>query len=420
MRVRLSVWLVAVTIASIGMVAALPGKASAEKSGYPFGGKPCVHAPYAVQNTHVNWCPNYDWGDRPNDTSRANVISPYGYYYRNCTDYAAWKVASLGVGPAQYRGLGDAKQWAAPPAKNGLRVDSTPAVGAVAVRTSGVYGHVAFVEAIEPSGAITVSEYNKHADGNFGVRSGMPVSLGFTHFVHFEAYMSVPVAVPIPEPLPPAPLVPAIIVPDEPVSEVQRIPEVPADKVVAPVQDAAEVAPLERSAAKEEAAPPSKELVTEPVTRTSNPEVVARVLPQLGSFARVTGGDDQSDQGQLASQPLDVLPEPSPAQTAYEPTEEPDEETVPAETALLDMRITGAQAVLEQPIATTLLPVPHQWWRPPLASPPSKMVADDQLTKVFAQSYVSPLGYWALGGLMIATVLREYYPVLRIRYDWGR
>jgi hypothetical protein len=82
-------------------------------------------------------------------------------------------------------------------------------VGAVAVRTAGTYGHVAYVEAVEhtlqgPS-IIAVAEYNKRADGNYGERQGTAAQLGFSYFVHFEDFgAGRTAAVPQPEPLPAA------------------------------------------------------------------------------------------------------------------------------------------------------------------------------------------------------------------------
>jgi surface antigen len=184
------IWMLGLAIIAVALALLPPHTvAAADTGGYPYAGKPCVHAPYAIEGTAVQWCQGYDWGDVRDDTSAANVISPYGYYYRNCTDYVAWRLAGLGVAPAQYKGLGNAKEWAQPPAGNGLTVDSVPAVGAAAVRTGGTYGHVAFVEAVQADGTITVAQYNKHGDGTFSIDSGMPAALGFTVFVHLEAHI---------------------------------------------------------------------------------------------------------------------------------------------------------------------------------------------------------------------------------------
>lgn len=208
--------------------AAILGQApavSAKSSQYPYGSMPCVWAPYATTGKTARWCRGYEWGKIRGSPAAASVISPYGYYYRNCTDYAAWKVSALGVKPAQYRGLGNAKLWAARAPAHGLRVDNQPAVGAVAVRTAGTFGHLGFVEEVNPAGyprgTIKVSQYNYHADGNYTERYGTPAFFGFVAFVHFEDYARKP-AVPKPKPAPkPTPLPPAAS--PEPIAEQPKV-----------------------------------------------------------------------------------------------------------------------------------------------------------------------------------------------------
>jgi surface antigen len=169
-------------------VAAAPS-ALAATGGYPYYAMPCEHAPYASSGTGY-WCANYDWG--PKHTQAYNdpsEISRYGYAYRNCVDFVAWKVASLGVPAAQYKGLGNAKNWASPASAHKLTVDTTPAVGAAAVQTTGTYGHVAYISAYNAkTHVITVEEYNYRQDGTYDTRSGTLSGLGFSKVVHFEKY----------------------------------------------------------------------------------------------------------------------------------------------------------------------------------------------------------------------------------------
>jgi surface antigen len=171
-----------------GLAAAPPALAAAT-GGYPYYAMPCEHAPYASVGKGY-WCATYDWGPKhtqvPNDRSE---ISAYGYAYRNCTDFVAWKVASLGVPAAQYKGLNNAKDWASPTSPHKLTVDTSPAVGAAAVQTTGDFGHVAYISAYNAkTRVITVEEYNKGQDGNYGTRSGTLSGLGFSKVVHFEKY----------------------------------------------------------------------------------------------------------------------------------------------------------------------------------------------------------------------------------------
>jgi len=166
--------------AAITLVTIVPAKA--DTGGYPYASMACVWSPYATTGTG-NWCKkvntsgqiisDYDWGTIHNDNSSSSEKSPYGYDYRNCTDYVAWKVASLGVPSAHYKGLGHAKDWPANAPGKGLTVNTTPAIGAAAVKTTGTFGHVAFISAYNAStGVMTVQEYNHKQDGNYGTRSG--------------------------------------------------------------------------------------------------------------------------------------------------------------------------------------------------------------------------------------------------------
>lgn len=223
-----------------------------------------------------NWCPNYDWGDRQGDVSAGNVISPYGYYYRNCTDYAAWKVSSLGVPADRYKGLGDAKTWAARAPAKGVRVDAVPAVGSVAVRTTGTFGHTAFVEEVRPDGTIRVSQYNYRADGNYSENMGTPAAFGFSVFVHFEDFMPrpVPPAQPAPaEPVAPLPPdLPPVALPEEP-----------------PVEEATQVLATEETAAVQPEPEPATEVLpadvgedeVETVLVTARPRQPTPVAPAL-------------------------------------------------------------------------------------------------------------------------------------------
>jgi surface antigen len=91
----------------------------------------------------------------------------------NCTNYVAYVESQFfGVTEPTYL-LGDAYQWAANASANGVPVDDTPSVGAVAywgAETPGMkrYGHVAIVQAVGPSGSyidVSQSGMGKSDDG---------------------------------------------------------------------------------------------------------------------------------------------------------------------------------------------------------------------------------------------------------------
>ncbi|HSX27960.1 MAG TPA: CHAP domain-containing protein [Candidatus Saccharimonadales bacterium] len=154
---------------------AASGPVYAEDGGYPFAS---YHGPGTSPA-------NSTWTD-----SKGNPISPYGYYFRNCTDYVAWKLQSLGVADGKTRSLGNAAAWSARAKGKNLTVDGSPSVGAAAISTAGTYGHVGFVEETHSDGTITISEYNYKLDGTYSTRSGTPSRLGFTQFIHFEKLMA--------------------------------------------------------------------------------------------------------------------------------------------------------------------------------------------------------------------------------------
>ena len=210
-RVGCGTLLLAFCAAGLTLVEASP--ALADTGWYPFAATPCIWSPYATsgplpQGQLDYWCPGYDWGtvEVPAGTSTlailttaevAGQLSPYNYGYRNCTDYVAWKLASLGVKPAQYGGrgysaLGNGKTWGTNAAAHGVVNNATPAVGSVAVDPDGEFGHVAFVTAWNGTD-IKVSQYNYDEDGNYTTQTGTPAKLGFTSFDHFESYETTPV-----------------------------------------------------------------------------------------------------------------------------------------------------------------------------------------------------------------------------------
>lgn len=95
------------------------------------------------------------------------------YPGNNCTNYVAYVESQVfGVTEPTYL-LGNADQWAANAGANGVPVDDTPTVGAVAfwgANTVGMkrYGHVAIVEAVGPNNSyidVSQSGMGKSDDG---------------------------------------------------------------------------------------------------------------------------------------------------------------------------------------------------------------------------------------------------------------
>lgn len=143
--------------------------------GYPWGGATCAH-----NGSLDGPCPNYDWSVNGSIWNFATG----GYGYRNCTDWAAWRVMSTGRNlPA---GLGHAKTWAIRAGGSyGYPVSDNPSEGAVAINENGNYGHVMYVESVGGDGSIVVSDYNRLGDGLYRLTNLTPGQWGGLRFVQF-------------------------------------------------------------------------------------------------------------------------------------------------------------------------------------------------------------------------------------------
>lgn len=113
-------------------------------------------APVSAQNTST----------RSVTPSQSSYNSPT-YHHSNLYDWGqcTWHVfnrrAAVGRGISTY--WWNANNWDNAAARDGYRVDYSPAVGAIAQSDAGYYGHVAFVERVNSSGSILVSEMNYSA-----------------------------------------------------------------------------------------------------------------------------------------------------------------------------------------------------------------------------------------------------------------
>ena len=91
--------------------------------------------------------------------SKSLSESPNNTYAKgNCT-WWAWYRYSVYNGRELPLNLGNANTWAYRAEKAGFTVSSTPVAGSVFQTSTGTYGHVGFVESVEPDG-IWVTEMN--------------------------------------------------------------------------------------------------------------------------------------------------------------------------------------------------------------------------------------------------------------------
>jgi len=154
---------------------------------YPDKDKACAHLgdpQFGQISGSGYWCDNYDWGDILRNSQGAvtgvSMYSTRGYGYRNCTDWAAYRVKEL-TGVTLPKTLNNAKYWD-DNALSGWSKDLTPEVGDIAESEGPAnddYGHVGVVESVTKNaqGSITsieVSEYNKNQDGTYTLTSYAP------------------------------------------------------------------------------------------------------------------------------------------------------------------------------------------------------------------------------------------------------
>ncbi len=105
-----------------------------------------------------------------------NLGGPYGR--GQCTQWAWYNRQDL---PST---LGNANAWARNAAARGYVVDRTPSAGAIIQTTAGWYGHVGYVEAVNPDGSIIMSEMNYGVPYRV-IRSTIPASaVGNFNYIH--------------------------------------------------------------------------------------------------------------------------------------------------------------------------------------------------------------------------------------------
>lgn len=122
--------------------------------------------------------PNYDWGvnGNPNNFSKHGNFTGTGYGYRNCTDWAAWRIKEI-TGKTVPGGLGNGGNWGDAAKKMGFEVDTKPEVGDAAVFYGKTFGHVAVVEKVNSNGTVDISEYNHSETGKWGTRSNIKANV---------------------------------------------------------------------------------------------------------------------------------------------------------------------------------------------------------------------------------------------------
>jgi len=106
------------------------------------------------------------------------LIDPWSHYNRECTSFAAWRLASRNGFNIPFHG--NAVDWKTLAQARGYSINNTPAVGAIAWFS---YGHVAWVEAVNGS-QVTIEEYNYPGGGSYNERT--LAASGVSYFIHFK------------------------------------------------------------------------------------------------------------------------------------------------------------------------------------------------------------------------------------------
>jgi surface antigen len=149
---------------------------------YPYAGAVCEFGATGgpdCANPH-NANDMYDWGYWK--SRKFGPSDQWGYEYRNCTSYVAWRLARAGVHPARFTDLGDASQWIANVrGKRGVVVNKRPSPGAVAAWDFAGVGHVAWVVSVRGS-RVTVADYNYAGTGVYDQHVIESSPTGYIHF----------------------------------------------------------------------------------------------------------------------------------------------------------------------------------------------------------------------------------------------
>lgn len=117
-----------------------------------------------------------------------------GGFVCECVSYAAWKVyEAYGIYITNW---GNASTWAIYASANGYLVDGNPTPGSVGAAGGGAYGHVIWVESVNPDGSINVTEYNNawatylysgdYHYGDFGARTMTAWEAAEYSYIHFR------------------------------------------------------------------------------------------------------------------------------------------------------------------------------------------------------------------------------------------
>ena len=107
-----------------------------------------------------------NYGSFGGGSGSANNLSQSGgnrYAFGNCTWYVYERRQQMGMPVGSM--WGNAATWAYNASSEGYVVNNTPSVGSMMTNGGGAYGHVAFVESVNPGKSVEISEMNAYRFG---------------------------------------------------------------------------------------------------------------------------------------------------------------------------------------------------------------------------------------------------------------
>lgn len=144
--------------------------------------RPEYVAPRRSSTTYSTTTYRYSYLGSASDRQNIQVIYPRftGAGGGQCVNWASYMRPDLGA-----LRLGNARDWARGAAAHGYSVNRTPSAGAIFQTSSGWYGHVGYVEAVNADGSITVTEMNYGYVPYRVIRATIPAgSVGNFNYIH--------------------------------------------------------------------------------------------------------------------------------------------------------------------------------------------------------------------------------------------
>jgi surface antigen len=143
-------------------------------------------APKPAPKTTTTTSATHTGNDYPYASATSNVNDKWGFTERQCVSFAAWRLARAGHAINNSQGWGSAFHWDDTARALGVRISSTPHVGAIAqwnvgetgkvwmgggvgTFSAGEYGHVGYVAAVYSDGSALIEQYNVQGNREYSV-----------------------------------------------------------------------------------------------------------------------------------------------------------------------------------------------------------------------------------------------------------